>query len=97
VSEAELVREVLCACQAVDGRVIRYSGAAAGGRGGAEIAPEAGVPLVHRQLVMRLCELGWLFRWALNQVTVFRGCTWGWQARGPVQSPAAHLQSCLAF
>ncbi|KAK9833447.1 hypothetical protein WJX81_006327 [Elliptochloris bilobata] len=62
VSEAELVREVLCACQAVDGRVIRYSGAAAGGRGGAEIAPEAGVPLVHRQAVLRLCELGWLFR-----------------------------------
>jgi len=67
VSEAELVREVLCACQAVDGRIIRFSGAAAGGRGGAEIAPEAGVSAVHRQLVLRLCELGWLFRCA-------RGC-----------------------
>lgn len=67
VSEAELVREVLCACQAVDGRIIRYSGAAAGGRGGAEVAPEAGVPAVHRQAVLRLCELGWLFRCAARR------------------------------
>lgn len=93
------MREVLCACQAVDGRVIRYSGAAAGGRGGAEIAPEAGVPQVHRQAVLRLCELGWLFRWVLNQVSVLmaapRVCRP--MGHGPVQRPAAHLHSYLAF
>ena len=71
------MREVLCACQAVDGRIIRFSGAAAGGRGGAEIAPEAGVAPVHRQAVLRLCELGWLFRRAPASVVRGHLCALG--------------------
>ena len=61
---AALVREVLCACQAFDGQHVHYkSGAMKGGyRGGFEIAAEAGISPVQRSLMLKLCELGWLYR-----------------------------------
>ncbi|KAK9917451.1 hypothetical protein WJX75_004487 [Coccomyxa subellipsoidea] len=60
--EVSLVREVLCACQAFDGEHVRYKGAAMKGLGGFEIAAAAGIPPVQRSLMLKLCELGWLFR-----------------------------------
>jgi hypothetical protein len=63
LGEVALVREVLCACQGFDGRHVRYNVAAARGAGGFDVAPEAGVPPVQRHLMLKLCELGWLFRW----------------------------------
>ena len=60
--EVSLVREVLCACQAFDGEHVRYKGAAKKGLGGFEIAAAAGIPPVQRSLMLKLCELGWLFR-----------------------------------
>lgn len=62
VGEGLLVREVLGACQGWNGRIVRYSSAAAGGLGGYEVTPEAGVTHVQRQMVAQLCEVGWLFR-----------------------------------
>ncbi|CAL8465011.1 g4546 [Coccomyxa elongata] len=61
---AALVREVLCACQAFDGRHVRYKGGAMKGgyKGGFEIAADAGIPPVQRSLMLKLCELGWLYR-----------------------------------
>lgn len=63
LGEVSLVWEVLCACQGFDGVHMRYKGAAVKGLGGFEIAAEAGVPRVQRSLMLKLCELGWLFRW----------------------------------
>ena len=48
--------------QGFDGQHVRYNPRAVGGLGGFEIAPEAGIPRVQRQLMLRICELGWLFR-----------------------------------
>ncbi|CAL5229384.1 g12698 [Coccomyxa viridis] len=62
VAETSLVRDVLCACQGFDGHYVRYNPRAVGGLGGFDIAPEAGIPRVQRQLMLRICELGWLFR-----------------------------------
>ena len=51
--------------QGFDGHYVRYNPRAVGGLGGFEIAPEAGIPRVQRQLMLRICELGWLFRWRI--------------------------------
>ena len=48
--------------QGFDGQYVRYSPQAVGGLGGFEVAPKAGIPRVQRQLMLRICELGWLFR-----------------------------------
>lgn len=66
LGEVALVREVLCACQGFDGRHVRFNPAAMRGSGGFDIAPEAGVPPVQRHLMLKLCELGWLFRCAAS-------------------------------
>ena len=50
------------AVQGFDGHYVRYNPRAVGGLGGFDIAPEAGIPRVQRQLMLRICELGWLFR-----------------------------------
>ena len=50
--------------QGFDGQYVRYKPRAVGGLGGFEIAPEAGIPRVQRQLMLRICELGWLFRYS---------------------------------
>ncbi|KAK3133460.1 hypothetical protein QOZ80_6AG0536820 [Eleusine coracana subsp. coracana] len=58
VSEAALVRDVLYACQGIDGRYVRYDKA-----GDAYDLPDGvRVPRSTRTLVRKLCELGWLFR-----------------------------------
>ncbi|EIE20511.1 hypothetical protein COCSUDRAFT_48540 [Coccomyxa subellipsoidea C-169] len=62
LGEIALVREVLCACQGFDGQHVRYSPTAMNGLGSYEIAAEAGIPPVQRSLVLKLCEVGWLFR-----------------------------------
>jgi hypothetical protein len=62
LGEVAVVREVLCACQGFDGRHVRFNAAAMKGLGGFDISPEAGVPPVQRHLMLKLCELGWLFR-----------------------------------
>lgn len=53
------------ALQGFDGHYVRYNPRAVGGLGGFDIAPEAGIPRVQRQLMLRICELGWLFRYLL--------------------------------
>ena len=57
-----LVRDVLYACQGIDGKYLRWQPASCGGSGG--YAANAGVtlPLAEQQLTLQLCELGWLFR-----------------------------------
>jgi len=62
VPETMLVRDVLYACQGIDGKYLRWQPAACGGSGG--YAADAGVtlPLAEQQLTLQLCELGWLFR-----------------------------------
>jgi hypothetical protein len=58
VSEAALVRDVVYCCQGVDGTYIKYSAAA----DAYLVDADVGVPRTARDLVRRLCELGWLFR-----------------------------------
>ena len=58
VGEAELVRDVLFACQGIDGKHIRYSPSVAA----YAVAPDAPVTPGARHLARKLTELGWLFR-----------------------------------
>ena len=61
VKEPALVRDVLYICQGIDGQYIRYEPNSVAG-GGFVIDSSAGVGPVQTKLVLRLCELGWLFR-----------------------------------
>ena len=58
VGEAALVRDVLFACQGIDGTYIRYSPSIAA----YAVAPDAPVTPGARHLARKLTELGWLFR-----------------------------------
>ncbi|CAL5081701.1 unnamed protein product [Urochloa decumbens] len=58
VSEAALVRDVLYACQGIDGRYVRYDKAS----DAYDLPDGVRVPRSTRTLVRKLCELGWLFR-----------------------------------
>eukprot|EP00803_Ostreobium_quekettii_P003739 evm.model.scf_156.5 EVM.evm.TU.scf_156.5 scf_156:43972-47321(-) len=59
--ESSLVRDVLYVCQGIDGNHIRFD--PGGGAGGSfAIDPEAAVDPAQSRLILRLCELGWLFR-----------------------------------
>ncbi|KAI4990234.1 hypothetical protein ZWY2020_038597 [Hordeum vulgare] len=58
VSEAALVRDVLYACQGIDGRYVRYDK----GSDAYDLPDGVRVPRSTRTLVRKLCELGWLFR-----------------------------------
>lgn len=66
VSEVALVRDVLYVCQGIDGKYIRYSPAAAGGLGAYALEPAIGLPAAEQQLLLQLCEVGWLFRFAIS-------------------------------
>ncbi|XP_016505980.2 gamma-tubulin complex component 3-like [Nicotiana tabacum] len=58
VSEEVLVRDVLYACQGIDGKYVKYDKNADG-----YVLPDwMKVPRATRSVVRRLCELGWLFR-----------------------------------
>lgn len=56
------MRDVLYACQAVDGRYSAYAPQGGGGGGGYAINKGVSVDPVQRGMVERLSELGWLFR-----------------------------------
>lgn len=62
VPDAELVRDVLYVCQGLNGHHIKYRTTAEGGLGAYQVDPTAGIPSPQRQLLARLCELGWLYR-----------------------------------
>ncbi|XP_020526076.1 LOW QUALITY PROTEIN: gamma-tubulin complex component 3 [Amborella trichopoda] len=58
VSESALVKDIIYACQGIDGRYVRFDIESDG-----YVLPESiRVPRATRVLVMKLCELGWLFR-----------------------------------
>ena len=58
-----LVREVLSACQGINGRHVTV---AEGDDGETKIDQGIGIPVPERQLMTKLAELGWLFRCALS-------------------------------
>uniref|UniRef100_A0ACD5YHH9 Uncharacterized protein n=1 Tax=Avena sativa TaxID=4498 RepID=A0ACD5YHH9_AVESA len=58
VSEAALVRDVLYACQGIDGRYVRYDK----GSDTYDLPDAVREPRSTRTLVRKLCEVGWLFR-----------------------------------
>ncbi|KAL6523202.1 Gamma-tubulin complex component 3 [Orobanche gracilis] len=65
VSEVVLVRDVLYACQGIDGKYVKFDEKA-----DAYVLPELiKVPKVTRIMVRQLCELGWLFRKIKGYIT----------------------------
>ncbi|KAK3261776.1 hypothetical protein CYMTET_29336 [Cymbomonas tetramitiformis] len=58
ISEAALVRDVIYCCQGIDGHHVRYSIK----DDGYVVDQHVGVPASARELLRKLCELGWLFR-----------------------------------
>ncbi|EFJ34488.1 hypothetical protein SELMODRAFT_438859 [Selaginella moellendorffii] len=58
LSEAALVRDVLYACQGIDGRYVRFDKEA----DGYIVDENLRIPRATRVLVRRLCEVGWLFK-----------------------------------
>lgn len=58
IAEAALVRDVLFACQGIDGKHVKFDRDA----NGYALPDSFMVPRSTRVLVRRLCELGWLFR-----------------------------------
>ena len=88
VSEMALVRDVLYVCQGIDGKYIRYSPTAAGGLGGYALDPSTGLPAAQQQLLLQLCELGWLFRFAISHPQ--RACL-------QCKVTTAHSAVCSAF
>lgn len=58
VSEEVLVRDVLYACQGIDGKYIKFDD----GLDGYALLDSVRVPRATRVMVRKLCELGWLFR-----------------------------------
>lgn len=54
-----LVREVLAACQGINGSHILVP---EGDDAATKVDAKLGIPLPERQLMMKLAELGWLFR-----------------------------------
>ena len=63
--EQDLVRDALYACQAVDGMHVAFDPAAERGMGGFALDPAMQLPRVQRHLLLKLCEVGWLFRCSL--------------------------------
>lgn len=58
VSEEVLVRDVLYACQGIDGNYVKFDASVDG-----YVLPDyITVPMATRTVVRKLCELGWLFR-----------------------------------
>lgn len=55
-----MVREVLYACQAVNGKFLTLPD---NEEGLAQISPNLKIRKPERQLMLKLSELGWLFRW----------------------------------
>ncbi|PKA47028.1 Gamma-tubulin complex component 4 like [Apostasia shenzhenica] len=71
VTESALVRDVLYACQGIDGRYVRFDRSS----DGYDLPESLKVPRHTRTIVRRLCELGWLFRKVrdyISEITVDR-------------------------
>ncbi|KAA8518299.1 hypothetical protein F0562_015818 [Nyssa sinensis] len=65
VSEEVLVRDVLYACQGIDGKFVKFDKNVDG-----YVLPDAiKVPRATRIMVRKLCELGWLFRKVKGYIT----------------------------
>ncbi|KAI3471419.1 hypothetical protein Pfo_030783 [Paulownia fortunei] len=65
VSEVVLVRDVMYACQGIDGKYVKFDEKA-----DAYVLPELiKVPRATRIMVRKLCELGWLFRKVKGYIT----------------------------
>ncbi|KAL0405026.1 UNVERIFIED_CONTAM: Gamma-tubulin complex component 3 [Sesamum radiatum] len=65
VTEVILVRDVLYACQGIDGKYVKFDEKA-----DAYVLPELiKVPRATRIMVRKLCELGWLFRKVKSYIT----------------------------
>jgi gamma-tubulin complex component 3 len=58
VPEEALVRDAVFAFQGIDGRFIKFDERL----DGYAVVAEVGVPLPVRNIVRRICELGWLYR-----------------------------------
>ncbi|KAM1948261.1 hypothetical protein ACFX15_008472 [Malus domestica] len=58
ISEEVLVRDVLYACQGIDGKYVKFDSSA----DGYALSDLIKVPRATRIMVRKLCELGWLFR-----------------------------------
>ena len=58
-----LVREVLCACQAISGQHIKVP---PGDEDEPSVSTALNIPLPERQLMLKMSELGWLFRCAVS-------------------------------
>ncbi|KAL3701451.1 hypothetical protein R1sor_019473 [Riccia sorocarpa] len=65
VTEAALVRDVVYACQGIDGRYVKFDS----DQDGYVIDANVKVPRTTRVLVRRLCEVGWLFRRVRNHIS----------------------------
>ncbi|XP_024364423.1 gamma-tubulin complex component 3 isoform X2 [Physcomitrium patens] len=65
VSEMAIVRDVLYACQGIDGRYVKYNEDA----DGYMIDESIRVPKSTRTLVRRLCEVGWLYLRVKNHIS----------------------------
>lgn len=64
VDESELLRDVIFAFQGIDGKYVRYDTLI----DGFVVDPKVGVPRGTRDLIRKLCELGWLFKKLKNFV-----------------------------
>ncbi|BBM99355.1 gamma-tubulin complex component 3 [Marchantia polymorpha subsp. ruderalis] len=65
VTEAALVRDVVYACQGIDGRYVKFDKE----QDGYVVDSNVKVPKATRVLVRRLCEVGWLFRRVRNHIS----------------------------
>lgn len=65
VSEQALVRDVLYACQGIDGRYVKFNKEA----DGFMVEESVKVPRATRTLIRRLCEVGWLYMRVKNHIS----------------------------
>eukprot|EP00250_Pteridium_aquilinum_P012464 c20743_g1_i1 orf=307-2976(+) len=65
VTEGALVRDVLYACQGIDGRYVKYDKEL----DGFAVDEAFKVPQATRMLVRRLCEVGWLYKRVQQHIT----------------------------
>ncbi|XP_077240997.1 spindle pole body component 98 [Tasmannia lanceolata] len=65
VAEGVLVRDILYACQGIDGKYVRFDKVL----DGYVLSDSLRVPRATRVMVQKLCELGWLFRKVKNYIS----------------------------
>ncbi|KAG0446930.1 hypothetical protein HPP92_028618 [Vanilla planifolia] len=87
VTESALVRDVIYACQGIDGRYIRFDRST----DGYDLPQSLKVVRPTRTIVRCLCELGWLFRKSSNPI-LSAGSDYG----GGTELPVLTSPCCLA-